>query len=282
LYGGHLVLDDVAFDSYQTRRSRRETRRARTQAKRLEEEPLRILVLGQVKSGKSSLVNALFGDLRAAVDVVPTTRHVEPYVLERDGLPRAIILDTAGYDQVDRGDDPFADLRDQILDCDLVIAVSSAVSAAREADRRLLDRVRALFQAEPDRVMPPLVVALTHVDRLRPPAEWDPPYDLVNPSGLKAEQILGAVRATEQDLGLVADQVVVPVCLRQGQLYNVEEGLAPVLIERAPEAERVKYLRCLRHHHEEEYWHRLWRQAVNSGRVLVKVGTAWARRTKGG
>ena len=51
-------------------------------------EPLRILVLGQVKAGKSGLINALFGETRAAVDVVPRTRHIEPFVLEREGMQR--------------------------------------------------------------------------------------------------------------------------------------------------------------------------------------------------
>ena len=48
------------------------------------------------KSGKSSVINALFGQPRAAVDVVPRTRYIEPYVLEREGMPQAILLDTAG------------------------------------------------------------------------------------------------------------------------------------------------------------------------------------------
>ena len=277
LYGGHLVLDDVAFADYQTRQSQRDAQRAEAQGAKLEEEPLRILVLGQVKSGKSSLVNALFGEVRAAVDVVPTTRYVEPYVLERDGIARAIILDTAGYEKVEGPDDPFDELRKQILDCDLLLVVCSATSAARGPDRRLLDRIRASFQEQPDRMMPPLVVVLTHVDQLRPLSEWAPPYDLTEPSGAKAAQILEAARAVEEDLAIGADQSVVPVCLKPDQTYNVEEGLAPVILQMASEAQRVKYLRCLRQYHEEETWHRLWRQAVNSGRVLLKAGGVWAR-----
>lgn len=277
LYGGHLVLDDVAFADYQTRRSRRDAQRAEARDAELDEEPLRILVLGQVKSGKSSLVNALFGEVRAAVDVLPTTRCVEPYLLEREGIARAIILDTAGYDQVEGPDDPFDELREPILDCDLMLVVSSATSAARGPDRRLIDRIRAWFQERPDRRMPPLVAVLTHVDQLRPLAEWSPPYDLSRPAGPKATQILEAARAVAEDLALRADQSVVPVCLKPGQTYNVEEGLAPVILQMASEAQRVKLLRCLREYYEEETWHRLWSQAVNSGRVLLKAGAVWAR-----
>ena len=281
LYGGHLVLEDVEFDAYRTPQSKHDARRAQAESERVEQEPLRILVLGQVKSGKSSLINALFGEIRAAVDVVPRTRHVEPYVLERDGMPRAIILDTAGYENVEGSADCFGELRDQILECDLLVLVCSARSAARAADRRLVDQLRTFFQQEPDRVMPPLVVALTHVDQVRPLGEWNPPYDLAQPSGTKAEQIADAVRAVEEDLAIGADQVVVPVCLKPGQVYNIEEGLAPVILQSASDAQRAKYLRCLRHYHEEEYWQRLWQQAVNSGRVLLKAGAAWARRPTG-
>ena len=281
LYGGHLVLDEVAFDAYQTPQSRRDAQRAGRRAESLDEEPLRILVVGQVKSGKSSLINALFGETRAAVDVLPATQGVDPHVLERDGIPRAILLDTAGYESVEEADDAFGQLRSQIVECDLLLLVTSAVSAARAADRRLLDQIRTFFQQHPDRPMPPLVVALGHVDQLRPLGEWDPPYDLARPDGAKATEIADAAGAVEEDLALQADQPVVPVSLRPGQLYNVEEGLAPMILQLASRAERVKYVRCLRHFHQEEQWQRLWQQAVNSGRVLWKAGTSWVRPSRG-
>ena len=39
-------------------------------------EPLLFVVVGEVKSGKSSLLNALFGDEFARVDVLPATDRV--------------------------------------------------------------------------------------------------------------------------------------------------------------------------------------------------------------
>lgn len=279
LYSGQQLPDAVLLRTLPTSQSKSDAASAEAFRKSLAGEPLRILVLGQVKSGKSSLVNALFGEPRAAVDVVPRTRGVEPYLLQRDGIPRAILLDTAGYDETDDGRPP-AVLREQILQCDLVLVVCSALSAARRADRRLVDGLRALFQEQPDRLMPPLVAALTHIDQLRPASEWNPPYDLAHPSGAKDGNILDAMRAVAEDLALTPDQVVVPVCLKADQLYNVEEGLAPAILTSLPEAQRVKYLRCLRHFHDAEYWQRLWRQALNSGRVLLAAGAAWARAKK--
>jgi predicted GTPase len=278
LYSGHLVLDDVQFQEYRTADTRRYAERAETRKERLAEEPLRILVLGQVKAGKSSLVNALFGETRAAIDVVPRTRYIDPYVLEREGIPRAIILDTAGYSGLEPAGDAFVRFREHILDCDLILLVVSARSAARAADRQLLDELRDFFQRDPDRIMPPLVVAVSFIDQLRPAQEWDPPYDLLHPKSPKAEQIRDLVEVVRRDLALAADQVVVPVSLKAGKLYNVEEGLAPAILSSATEAQRVKYLRCLRNFHQESYWQQLWQQAVNSGRVLLKAGLRWAAR----
>src|SRR5262249_51461138 len=62
-------------------------------------ESLRVLVLGQVKAGKSSLVNALFGEVKAATDVVPTTAQLTSYVLQRADLDGTLtISDMGGYE----------------------------------------------------------------------------------------------------------------------------------------------------------------------------------------
>jgi predicted GTPase len=171
----------------------------------------------------------------------------------------------------------FDQFRGEILGCDLVLVVCSARSAAREADRRLLDALNAFFQQQPDRAVPPAVVALTHIDQVRPLREWNPPYDLAHPQGAKAEQIVDAVRAVAADLRMPLERVV-PVCLHPERIYNVDEALIPAISQSLPDAMRVKYLRCLRQFHNDDYWKRLWQQAVNSGRLLLKVGADLAGR----
>jgi len=123
LYSGHLTLRGDEFGTYSTRSSQRAIAGEQRRTAALDSEPLRILVIGQVKSGKSSLVNALFDETRAAVDVVPRTKAVEPYLLERDGLRRAIILDTAGYEDATRTVAALDQAREEILRCDLVVLV---------------------------------------------------------------------------------------------------------------------------------------------------------------
>ncbi len=271
LYSGHLVLRGVEFDRITTGASRRAIAREQEQTAAFETEPLRILILGQVKAGKSSLINVLFGETRAAVDVVPRTTSVEPYLLERDGLRRAIILDTAGYEDSTASSDALEPVRKEIVQTDLVVMVCSAVTASRDADRRLLDEIRALFQRDPDHPFPPLAVAVTHIDQLRPFREWNPPYDLTHPAGAKAQQIREAVEAIAEDLAVEIEKVI-PICLQEGAVYNVEEGLIPAILDSLGDAQRLRYLRCLREFKDEEYWRRLREQAVNAGRILLETG----------
>ncbi len=271
LYSHRLVLRDVKFTGYTTQQSLASISSQKRREQAVSTEPMRILVVGQVKAGKSSLINALFGETRASVDVVPRTKGFDAYLLERDGLTRAIVLDSVGYEDATQTTSALDRLSDEILQCDLMILVTSATTAARASDRRLLEEVRVRFERCPDRELPPLVVALTHIDQLRPYREWNPPYNLVNPQGKKSMQIRQTMEAISDDLQVDIEQVV-PVCLLHGKHYNVEEGLFAAIVNSLGPAERLKYLRCLREYHDETYWSQLWQQAAAAGRILAKTG----------
>jgi predicted GTPase len=274
LYSGQLSVEDDRFRSFVSPQSREDAGEASERSEKLVTEPLRMLVLGQTNAGKSSLTNALFGEMRAATDVVPRTRGVDPYLLERDGLPSAIILDTAGYGGSDDGD---PDVNAALLPTDLILLVCSAQSAARDADRRLLDDVRARFEVASHRSLPPVVVALTHIDGLRPFNEWRPPYNIAAPDSPKAETIAAAVTTVAEDLQLPVERVV-PVCLLPERLYNVDEGIIPAMLASLPAAERAKLLRALKQYHDEQYWQLLAQQAKNTGRLIFSAGADWAHR----
>ncbi len=57
-------------------------------------EPLevRVALVGQVKAGKSSLINALLGRQQAAVDVLPQTKHVQRYELRVSTTEDRLVL----------------------------------------------------------------------------------------------------------------------------------------------------------------------------------------------
>jgi hypothetical protein len=231
-------------------------------------EPLRIVVLGRANAGKSSLINALFGRLTAATDVLPdTTPGLMSYRLERDGLAAALIIDTPGCDTERLGDKV---LKRVVLDADLLLWVCAAHRPDRGAERATLDAVRAWQAERLDRRPPPLLVAVSHIDQLRPPREWQPPYDLLDPRGIKAANIRAAVATVAADLA-VPVATVIPVCLAEGRIYNVADALWAAILECQDEADKVRFLRCLEERKRLENWALLRRQLANSGRWLLEL-----------
>jgi len=278
LYSGQLLLTR-RFDVAASPPLLSDTAETLTEAHKVTSEPLRVLILGQVKAGKSSLVNALFGEIRAATDVVPTTAQLTPYVLERPDLGGTIIIsDMGGYEDPTVPQERIDEALAEALRSDLILLVVSAVNAAREPDRGLLARLRDRFAAQPELRPPPVVVVLSHIDLLRPPRDWAPPYNVATPDSPKAHSIRGALDAVAVDLGLTPE-LVVPVCLLPERLYNVEEALAPLLVQVLPEAKRTLLLRGLKTLHDQEQWELLWRQARAAGRFFLQVGGEVLRKS---
>ena len=191
-------------------------------------EPLRFLVAGQTGAGKSSLVNALAEDVHAAVDVLPATRDFTPYEVQREGMPQLFIIDSPG---VSREED-IERLVDKAMESDLILWVVSANRADRDQDHAALDAIRRRFRDSPERVPPEIIPVVTHIDRLRPFAEWDPPYDVASGEAGKTRSIRDAMTAIASDLGFDVGDLV-PVMVSAGApAYNVDlvwAGLAGAL-----------------------------------------------------
>ena len=259
LYGGFARIDD----QIPLERATPDSERARKQAADSSaHEPLRWLIAGRSNAGKSSLVNALFDDLVAAVDLLPdSTSGIQPYRLEREGVEQMLIFDTPGTETADQ-----PGLAKLLESTDLLLWVSAANRADRNAERRALDRIRSRLNA-PDRIAIPVVVVMTHIDRLRPVREWDPPYRLDPPDRPKGTQIALAAASLASDLAVPINDVV-PVCLRSGGTWNVDDALWTVLIARQDASRRVRLLRCLQARRSEENWTLLATQLRRSGRLL--------------
>ena len=248
--------------------------RIRDQAERVAQsvEPLRILVLGQVSAGKSSLINALFGEIKSAEGLLPTTPEITPYVLERNGLQQAIVLDSPGYGGLTHDKVPEA-LKQEWAKVDVILMVCNAAQAARQADAQQLDAIRRYFQKErQNQALPVILAVATQIDRLRPVREWQPPYNIQHPKRPKEHSIRQACAAIAQDLSLPLEHIV-PVCMAPEQsTYNIEEGLIPLIHEQLNEAQRVRYLRCLRHQQDISYWKHWKQQAIQAGQLILKLG----------
>lgn len=260
LYGGRLriaasslgefVSDDSAADTASMGSSRAE--------------PLRILVAGQVSAGKSSLVNALAEEAKAAIDALPATATFTAYALQKEGLPAALLIDSPGLASDARAT---AAMIDKAADCDLVLWVVPAHKADRHIDKLALDAFRQHFATRLNRRRPPVLLVLTHIDQLRPFGEWSPPYDLAAGNTPKAESIRAALAAAAGDLGFAPAELT-PVSLRPGANYNVE-ALWQQIASTLPEATRAQLLRCLSDLKDDWRWSSLWKQTSNASRAIA-------------
>lgn len=260
LYSGRLRVSAATLAGTVTAATREDRATAQTLA-----EPLRILVLGQIGVGKSSLINALSNEVRAAVDVLPATKGYTAYELTREGAPEALLTDSPGFTA------DAAAMEAQLAEadtCDLIIWVTSATRPDREAEHSALDRLRDHLNKRLSRRPPPILVVLTHIDLLRPAAEWSPPYDLANGDDAKTVSIREAIEVIAAELDCPI-QTLVPVCLDASRgLYNVDVVWARIL-DVMPEAQAARLLRVLEAAGNEARWRRLWSQAVNAGRVIT-------------
>ncbi|MBA4062382.1 MAG: hypothetical protein C0501_01500 [Isosphaera sp.] len=204
--------------------------------------PITIAVLGPVKAGKSSTVNALLGRQAAAVDRLPVAGGTR-YDLVLPGGQPVSLLDTSGYGQAGADEKEFAAAVEASRDADLILLVTPATVPGRQADVDLLDRLREWFGGKPHLKLPPVVAVVNQVDLLSPKAEWAPPYDWkagTRPKEANIRECVAAVR--EQVGGRVTD--VVPVCAREGETWGVGDGLVPAVAAHLDHARGSSVLRA--------------------------------------
>jgi hypothetical protein len=259
LYGGNLRVSARQLSDHVSEATRRDLARLEHRSA----EPVRILVAGQTGTGKSSLINALAGEVEAVIDTVPATKAFTTYRLTRAGLPAAMITDSPGLTTLKA----VPGLVAAADGCDMVLWVASATRAARELDRAALAAIREHFAAKPNRHRPPMLLVLTHIDKLRPFKEWTPPYDLDAGLGEKATSIRSAVEAVSSELGFAESDVVPVRADISATAYNVDAVWARV-VALMPDAERARLVRVLADVRGASSWGNLWTQAVNAGRVL--------------
>ena len=226
---------------------------------------VRIALIGQVGAGKSSLLNAMAQEIRGAVGPLPTTLSTREYLLDVEGRPTVMLVDIPG---IGGRADAVPELLSQAERADIVMWVASATQPAREPDRKGLDDLRAWARAQLARRTPPILLALTHIDELRPAAEWRPPYDIITPAGPKARAIRAALDATARTLDLPVDAIV-PVATPPGrEPYNLDALWARIAVE-LDEAKLVQLDR-LRVGQEGVNLRDLASQLGNAGRLIIK------------
>jgi len=232
--------------------------------------PIGIAVLGQVKAGKSSLVNALLGKQAATVDTLPVAHVGTRYDLTLAGNQPVRVLDTAGYGQDGANEAEFAAAAAAATDADLILFVTPANNPGRVADLDLLDRLKAWFAARPQLKLPAVVAVVNQIDLLSPKAEWSPPYNWQTGTRPKELNIRDCLVAVREQLGGRAVEAV-PVCARQGETFGITEGLVPVIALQLDDARGSAVLKAFDAEAAADQYQRLGRQLLEGGRKVLGI-----------
>lgn len=157
LYSGRLRFSDAELLDIQLAASDADrTRLAKP------DEPLRILLVGQISAGKSTLLNALLEGEQAEIDAAPTTPGLVTWQADVNGVP-CHFLDSQGLDGSRRNREQ---LCEEMVDSDLIIWLIRADRPAREPDLQLKKVFDAWFIANPSRRKPVIIALATCMDRL--------------------------------------------------------------------------------------------------------------------
>jgi predicted GTPase len=237
-----------------------------------------ITILGQVKTGKSSFINALLGEQRAKVDVIPATASISRYELSLAATETKLsLLDTVGYAHTGPRADQVLETAQAAKQSDLLILVLHARNPARNADLQMLQGLHDWFVVRPEAKMPAVLGVLTHIDLLSPAMEWSPPYNWLTPERPKEKQMQSALQTVREQLGAYLAGCV-PLCTAEGKVCGVEEWFIPTLIELVDEAKAVAILRCLRAETDAGKVRKLLHQILAAGSHLA--GVLWGRHVR--
>ena len=187
------------------------------------------------------MINTLFQAEKAEVDVLPSTDRIKNYHWQTATEEVLNLLDTPGYEQVNR-----PELREQVLDyattADLLLLVTPALDPALQMD---LDFLQALKQDVTDLSA---VGIVTQVDRLRPIREWNPPYDWREGNRPKEKSIREATIYRAELLGDICE-LILPI-VTEDQASNRTawgiEALSRELVQAIAPAKQLRLARFLR------------------------------------
>lgn len=198
-------------------------------------EPVRIVLVGQISSGKSSIINALKEEMVAEVDVLPSTDTSTVYnALVDDNDVR--VVDLQGLDGNAKTE---AVMLKEMTQADVVLWVLKANQSARELDKQLKDKFDTFYDDPKNisRKQPIVITIVNQVDRLKPVDEWQPPYDLDNPTTAKAKII---AQALEYNQTLLKPDIALPLAIAPEKIQFGLEALKQTLIEHIADANNVQ------------------------------------------
>ncbi|MEV4318137.1 GTPase [Actinocrispum sp. NPDC049592] len=132
--------------------------------------PFVVSVMGTTGTGKSSLINALFGTELRTDPVRPCTKEVQRVVVSGAGKSELWFYDLPGIGEAGDVDESYVEqYRVKLLESDVVVWAIHADSRSVAYDQQALDRILGDDPASRVALMSKLTFVLTKVDLLTPP-----------------------------------------------------------------------------------------------------------------
>ncbi|MDZ4850251.1 MAG: GTPase domain-containing protein [Pirellulaceae bacterium] len=231
-----------------------------------------IAVIGQVKAGKSSLVNALMGDKVAATSILPETRTVKRFEYHLQESDKVLnLLDTPGYSEADVSRQQLREIESAAEAADIILLVLAANSPARDADLQTVHALATHYRERRHLKPPPIIAVLTHIDLLRPVREWSPPYNWRDPRSLKEQSIANAVAYMKE---LFGENIAGFACVYTGQIdvddNSVADEIVPQLLRSLDQGHSAAILKAFYQQLNRKKFQQLASQVVG---LLKSVGT---------
>ncbi len=126
-------------------------------------EPIRVSVVGEISSGKSSIINGLLGKVMSEVSVLPTTDKFTAYQYKNNEVDFTLV-DSQG---IDGSENQFELTLKEISKSDIVIFAVKANKPSKNNDIELISRVHNYYEANPKKKKPVCIMAITHADMVK-------------------------------------------------------------------------------------------------------------------